>query len=211
MILLTQPQVERLVKSAPEGKNTTFLRNAYNLWHRFKNFEKNSPAGLEVDGKIVALIFATHNRDGTVNLYEIVTVQGHEGNGYATRLWNEFMEDAYAHGSRRLKLSCTPSSVTWHLRNGLVFWAVDNSGSLRSEQPLMPTAIAQQKARLAIIKDPRLAELSPKTVQKFLSEQLPPPAHMQGGRLSRKKYEAALEATKKVGDAWLAPRLDSLK
>ena len=125
MIFLGQGMVEDLIESLPESKNKNFLKASHSLWIRFKNYEKSPPLALEVDNQIVSLIFSTFNKNGYTNNYEVVTLTGHERKGYARTLWNEYVDYAYnVKGMRRLKNSCVPSSVPWHLKNGLVFWAV---------------------------------------------------------------------------------------
>ena len=143
--------VESLINTSPAGRNTKFLSASHSLWTRFKNYDKSPPMILEDNGKIVSLIFATFNRDRYTNLYEIVTAEGCEGKGYASRIWNEYVDYAVnVQNMKRLKISCTPSSVTWHMKNGLVFWAVDPTGSLRSDQPLFKSREEQLMFRRCI-------------------------------------------------------------
>ena len=78
MLFVNSTRVEELIKNSPAGKNTKFLSAAHSLWYRFKNYEKSPPMAYEDNGEIVSLIFATHNRDGYANLYEIVTLEGKE-------------------------------------------------------------------------------------------------------------------------------------
>ena len=84
MLFVNSTRVEELIKNSPAGKNTKFLSAAHSLWYRFKNYEKAPPMAYEDNGEIVCLIFATSNRDGYANLYEIVTLEGKEGKGYAS-------------------------------------------------------------------------------------------------------------------------------
>jgi hypothetical protein len=195
-------EVEKLIKNSPPGKNTKFLSAAHNLWFRFKNYDKCPPTVLENDGSVVSLIFATYNRDGYANLYEIVTIQGNEGKGYATKCWDNWIEYAFKErGSVRLKLSCTPSSVTWHCRNGLLFWAVDPSGSLRSDQPLFPTRSEQIEYRNRAINNPSMALPPAKVREKLILEDV------ESYSWSVKKRERTLEAIAAVGDSWIRPAL----
>jgi len=194
--------VENLIKDSPAGKNTKFLSAAHSLWYRFNNYDKAPPLAYEVDGEIVCLIFATFNRDGYANLYEIVTVEGKEGNGYASKCWDAWIK--YAVEERniiRLKLSCTPSSVTWHNRNGLIFWAVDPTGSLRSDQPLFPTRQQQIDFRNIAVLDPMSVMLPTKAKDQFLKEGLESYAW---GDKKKAKTQAAINA---VGSSWLREAL----
>ena len=135
MIRYTKEQVETLIEKQPEGTNTKFLKAAHNLWFRFKNYEKHSPFILEENNEVVALVFITFSaRSKYANLYEIVTLEGQEGKGYASKIYWQVMEEACLQGMQRLKMSCTPTSVTWHKKNGTICWAVDPSGSLRVDQ-----------------------------------------------------------------------------
>jgi hypothetical protein len=194
--------VERLIEMQPEGANTRFLNSAHSLWYRFKNYDSNPAFVMFDDEEPVALIFATRSkRSRYVNLYEIVTLEGKEGNGYASQVWSQYMGDAFKNGMERLKLSCTPSSVTWHMRNGLIFWGVDPSGSLRSDQPLFPTREEQVDFRDRAIKDPTIALPDAKVCEKLKTEGL----HDHG--FGSKKMLKTEEAIISVGQYWLRDAL----
>lgn len=204
----SKEEMELILESQPEGKNTKFLNSAHSLWFRFKNYDKQPPFVLEEQGKPVAFVFATYSqRTKYMNLYEIVTVEGAEGKGYAGKIWDLVIKDAYDKGMRRLKISCTPSSVGWHVRNGLIFWAVDPSGSLRSDQPLFATRKEQLEFREKAIESPKLAyPKDPKTIDRLLSESL------ESHGFGKKKTEAVKQAISTVGDAWLRQSFeDSIK
>lgn len=191
-------EVEQIVTQSQKGSNTKFLSNAHSLWYRFKNYDKTPPMAYEVNGEIVSLIFATYNRDTYSNLYEIVTIQGQEGNGYASRIWDIWVNyAAQERGVTRLKMSCTPSSITWHQRNGLLWWAVDPSGSLRSDQPLFATRSEQLAYRDYAIDNPLEALPPVKTRKKLLEEGL---ENYSWGDKKRAKTQEAINA---AGRSWL--------
>ena len=202
MLFVNSTKVEELIKNSPAGKNTKFLSAAHSLWTRFHNYEKNLPMALEEDGEIVSLIFATFNRDGYANLYEIVTLEGKEGKGYASKCWDSWIKYAVEErNTKRLKISCTPSSVSWHLRNGLVFWAVDPTGSLRSDQPLFATRAEQIAWRDNAIVYP-LQSLPPhKARDQFRKEGL------ESYKWGDKKKAKTQDAIEYVGKAWLRDAL----
>jgi hypothetical protein len=191
--------VELIETLNPEGKNTKFLSSSHNLWYRFKNYDKHPPFVMKKGGEPVAMVFATFsNNSKYINLYEIVTMDGQEGKGYATEIWEEVMGVAYADGMRRLKLSCTPSSVTWHNRNGLIFWAVDPSGSLRSDQPLYSSKAEQLKFREQAIENPNIAfPKDQKVIDRLLSEGL------ESHKFGMKKKARVEQAIESVGVSWL--------
>jgi len=199
----TITQVEDLIQSSPDGRNTKFLSASHSLWFRFKNYEKSPPMILEDNGQIVSLIYATFNRDRYTNLYEIVTAEGCEGKGYASRIWNEYVNYAVnVRNMKRLKISCTPSSVTWHMKNGLVFWAVDPSGSLRSDQPLFKNREEQLMFRNLAVNDPTFAlPVDPKVITQLKNESL------ESHKFGPKKKAATEEAIAKVGQYWLRDAL----
>jgi hypothetical protein len=191
-------EVEQIVTQSQKGSNTKFLSNAHSLWYRFKNYDKTPPMAYEINGEIVSLIFATYNRDTYSNLYEIVTIQGREGNGYASRIWDIWVNyAAQERGVTRLKMSCTPSSITWHQRNGLLWWAVDPSGSLRSDQPLFATRSEQLAYRDYAIDNPLEALPPVKARQKLLAEGL---ENYSWGNKKRTKTQDAINA---AGRSWL--------
>jgi hypothetical protein len=200
---LNKEEVETLIASQPEGTNTKFLKSSHNLWFRFKNYEKQPPFAL-MDGGIdpVALVFITFSaRSKYANLYEIVTLEGEEGQGYASEVYWKVMEEAHNQGMQRLKMSCTPSSVTWHKRNGTIFWAVDPSGSLRCDVPIFPNQHEQLTFRELAIKDPSVAIPPSKVAEKLKEESLE--AHNFGVKKTE-KVETAIES---VGEYWMRETL----
>lgn len=202
MNLVNSTRVEELIKNSPAGKNTKFLSAAHSLWYRFHNYDKAPPISYEVDGEVVSLIFATFNRDGYANLYEIVTLEGKEGKGYASKCWESWIKYAVEErGSKRLKISCTPSSVSWHCRNGLIFWAVDPTGSLRSDQPLFPTRAEQIAYRDNAMVNPLSALPPHKARDQFRLEGL---ESYEWGVKKKAKTQAAIDV---VGKAWLRDAL----
>ena len=205
MKFATIQQVEDLIKSSPDGRNTKFLSASHNLWFRFKNYEKSPPIILEDNGKIVSLIFATFNRDRYTNLYEIVTAEGCEGKGYASRIWNEYVDYAVnVQNMKRLKISCTPSSVTWHMKNGLVFWAVDPTGSLRSDQPLLKSRDEQLMFRERAVNDPTIALPNDTKVFEQLQKE-----SLESHNFGPKKKKMTEDAIAAVGKYWLRDALFS--
>lgn len=198
MRLLLESDIDKIIEKSAPGRNTNFLKASHNLWKRFKNYSKNPPIALTEKTKVVSILFTTFNKNKYTNLYEIVTIQGEEGNGFARKLWAQYVEYATIQkGMTRLKISCTPSSVTWHLKNGLVFWAVDPTGSLKSDQPIFPSIDAQKAARKLFLKNYKLALPNPTVIKNFEKSQL---KHYSFGT---KKHELIQEAIKKVGPAWL--------
>ena len=146
---LTREEMANWINNMPEGRNAVFARAANNLWIRFKNFEKNAPFALEVDGEIVCVVMITKlARSSYCNLYEIVTKQGEEGNGYARRLYWNVMSYMYDAGVERLKMSCTPTSISWHNGNGIIGWGVDNTGSIRVDIPIKGSREEQLEFRV---------------------------------------------------------------
>ncbi len=202
MKLLFDCDIVDIIQKSPPGRNTDFLKSSHNLWIRFQNYSKALPMGLEIQGKIVSIIFATFNKNLYTNLYEIVTLQGEEGKGYARKLWAEYVCYATTQkGMSRLKISCTPSSLTWHLKNGLVFWAVDPSGSLKSDQPLYPSIDVQRTAQAMFAKNYELALPEPTVVEKFRTSQL---RNYPFGAAKAKRVREAIE---KAGAFWLGDYL----
>lgn len=194
---LTKDDVSKIIEQSTEGKNTKFLSASSNLWTRFKNYDASPPLAL-IDNTVVCIIFATYSKGGYTNLYEIVTVQGHEGKAYASTLWDHYLEYACTvKNSARLKMSCTPSSVTWHMKNGLVFWAVDPTGSLRSDQPIFKNREEQFIFQNMAIVDPIMALPSDKVCQKLREESID--AHGFGP----KKLAVVDSAIKSVGKSWI--------
>ena len=203
MKFATKEQVENLIQNSPDGKNTKFLSASHSLWFRFKNYNKSPPMILEDNGKIVSLIFATFNRDKYTNLYDIVTAEGCEGNGYASQIWDQYVDYAVnVQMMKRLKISCTPSSVSWHMRNGLVFWAVDPTGSLRSDQPLFKNREEQMIFRNLAVDDPAIASpTDSKVIEQLKRESL------ESHKFGTKKKTATEEAIARVGQYWLRDAL----
>ena len=197
----TKEQVETLLESQPEGQNTKFLKSAHNLWFRFKNYDKHPPFVLEDNGPVALVFITLSDRSKYANLYEIVTLEGMEGNGYASKVYWEVMNEAYQQGMKRLKMSCTPSSVTWHRRNGTLFWGVDPSGSLRCNVPIFPNLHEQLTFRELAIKDPDTALPDPKVMKQMKADSLE--AHGFGAKRTAKVEQAIND----VGEYWLRDAL----
>ena len=197
--MIGSKEMETHIANMPDGKNTKFLKSAHNLWYRFQNYDKNPPFVLRENGEAVAFVFATYsNRSKYINLYEIVTAQGHEGKGYASKIWQEVMQHAHDSGMERLKISCTPDSVTWHNRNGLVFFAVDPTGSLRSDQRLFATPEQQREYREYVIERISIGlPKDPKIIEQFQRESL------ESHGFGAKKTERVKNAIKAVGSSWV--------
>lgn len=202
--LFNASEIENLIESSIKGPNTSFLSKAHSLWVRFHNYDKSPPTVLVKEGNPVCCIFATHNLNKYSNLYEIVTLQGLESKGYATEIWSEWIGFAVEEkNSQRLKLSCTPESIGWHMRNELIFWAVDPSGSLRSDQRLFPTIEEQRNYRLwAECNSEEAAKELPVSVRRrFINEQL---GMVKLSKPKRIKAEKTIEV---VGQRWLGGSL----
>jgi|TARA_R110000803_G_scaffold103168_2_gene171285 hypothetical protein len=194
--------IQRIINKSVAGKNTSFLKASHSLWTRFKNYEKNPPCILYVDKVPVSVIFATcSTRTKYINLYEIVTIQGQERKGYANKIWSEFIKHWHKNGMSRIKLSCTPESIGFHKKNGLVFWSVDKQGSLRSDQPLMPTIAEQIVLREKSISKPSLVIPNIKICNKLKKEDI------EFLNLSNKKLLKTYEAIQSVDKFWLRKAL----
>ena len=202
---LKETDIQNAIFRSSNGANTKFLQQSHSLWYRFNNYQKNAPYGLYKDGKLVSVIFATTSHATKyINLYEIVTLQGQEGKGYATDIWSQFIEHWYDEGMTRIKLSCTPSSITWHMRNGLIFWSVDKQGSLRSDQPLKRSINEQVDFREYALTQPSVALPDKKTRMKLREEDV------ETLQLSQKKILETYKAIQKVGEYWFRPYLYGL-
>ena len=194
---VNEQEVLNCISDSKDGKNKKFLQQSHSLWFRFKNYNNNPPFALIKDNKIVSIIFATtSDKTKYINLYEICTIQGHDSKGYGTEIWQEFVSYWYDKNMQRIKLSCTPSSITWHLRNGLVFWSVDKQGSLRSDQPLKQNIEQQKKLRDESLNNPELIIPNKKVCDKLKLESL------ETTRLSQKKSLETYKAIQQVGKYW---------
>jgi hypothetical protein len=206
MRFLTEEDIDKIILESKDGYNTKFLKSSHNLWKRFQNYDKASPMGLIENNKTVAIIFATFNKNFYTNLYDIVTVEGYEGNGYASKIWDYYIDYAVkVKKMTRLKISCTPRSITWHMRNGLIFWGIDSSGSLKSDQPLFPTRNEQKSARSLYVRNPSLALPSPKVVHELLQSQI------ENYNFTDSKKSDVLEAIQKTGKFWFGDWLKRLR
>lgn len=212
IMFATPEMVQKVIDDSPKGKNTNFLIKAHNLWIRFEYYKSSLPIYLKEDDKIVALIFATYPSKGHTNLYEIVTIEGEEKKGYASKIWDRYIDYAYhTMNCTRLKMSCTPSSVTWHMRNGLIFWSIDPSGSLRSDQPLFPTREEQIAFREKALVDPSIAFPDDNTIAMYKIESIEyhetPKPKKKAKKFNDKKKEEIEKAIKSVGKYWLRDAL----
>ena len=107
----------------------------------------------------------------------------------------------YRKGAERVKLSCTPDSIGFHMKNGLVFWSVDKSGSLRSDQPLQKDVQEQKKFREKALLDPTICLPNDKVRERLKKEDI------ENLDLSQRKLIQTYEAIQKTGDFWLRKHL----
>jgi len=191
-------EVEEIINKSKQGNNTKFLKASHSLWYRFKNYEKSPPLGLLDNDNVVSILFTTFSqRTKYTNLYEICTLQGMEGNGYARNLWREYLVLANNLGMERLKISCTPESIKWHIKNGLVFWGVDKQGSLKSDQPLKLSIEEQNEFREKALTIPNIARPSEKICDSLKL------CGLEYVNLSLNKTKKAMNAINFVGKYWL--------
>lgn len=168
-----QEEMEQFLENLPEGeKNTKFATGAHNLWRRFHNYGKHDPWVLEVDGQIVAVCHITVlKKHDYANLYEIYTVPNSEGKGYASKLyWYIMMHMSLEYPGIRLKMSCTPTSIGWHFRNGIIGYGVDPSGSIRVDVPIESTRELQLAVRQGWKLNPESVLPPIKSREKLLKE-----------------------------------------
>lgn len=169
----SQQEIEQLLETLPvDEKNTKFAKGAHNLWVRFHNYGKHDPFVLELYGQIVAVCHITvlKNKD-YANLYEIYTIPNGEGKGYASTLYWQIMEHmANSYSGIRLKMSCTPSSIGWHYKNGILGYGVDPSGSIRVDMPIEPTKELQLALREGWKTNPEYVLPPAKILEKLLKE-----------------------------------------
>lgn len=169
----TEKEISDLIDTLPpEEKNTKFAKGAHNLWIRFHNYGRHDPWVLEEDGQIVAVCHITvlRKRD-YANLYEIYTIPNSEGKGYASKLYWHIMENlAFSYPDIRLKMSCTPTSIGWHYRNGIIGYGVDPSGSIRVDMPIAATKQDQLQLRESWQTNPEYVLPPAKSREKLLKE-----------------------------------------
>jgi len=173
MIRAKQEEMEVFLDSLPvDEKNTKFAKGAHNLWVRFHNYGKHDPFVLKVDGQIVAVCHITVLKKGDyANLYEIYTIPNSEGKGYASTLYWQIMEHmAHTYPRIRLKMSCTPSSIGWHYRNGIIGYGVDPSGSIRVDIPIIAAQQDQLLIRNGWMGNPEFVLPPAKSREKLLKE-----------------------------------------
>jgi len=202
---INESEVLKVIENSEEGFNTKFLKASHSLWYRFKNYVKNPPYCMYVNNDCCSLIFATQSKiNNYVNVYEVCTVQGKEGNGYATKLWESYINYSFNKGMKRLKISCTPDSLGWHIKNGLIFWGVDKQGSLKSDQPLYKSRLEQINFREKAILNPKMAIPEQKVVKKIKE------INIEELNISAKKIEKTFNAINKYSKYYLRSSLYGL-
>jgi len=145
MSRLDEKGMERVLDymSESNNENLKFAKAAHNLWVRFKSYDKHPPYCLWYgDNPLAVCMITTLEREPYANLYEIFTIE----KGYAGHLYWMIMKNLYGTVTR-LKMSCTPSSIGWHMKNGIIGWGTDPSGSIRVDIPIKPTREEQLELR----------------------------------------------------------------
>jgi hypothetical protein len=67
-------------------------------------------------------------------------------------------------------MSCTPTSIGWHFRNGIIGYGVDPSGSIRVDVPIAPTKNDQLQLRESWRVNPDFVLPPTKSREKLLKE-----------------------------------------
>ena len=191
---LNEADMQMLVEwmQADEHPNAAFAKSSHNLWIRFKNYKDNPPFVNFTDKyKIGAVCMITKlKREPYANLYEIFAVHP----GYATDLYWDIMAHMKANGVERLKMSCTPSSIGWHKRNGIVGWAIDPSGSIRVDVPICETQEEQLALRERAVDNPWLVMPPERKSIQLRAE------HNSFGKVKQPKVDQAIDT---LGEFWL--------
>jgi hypothetical protein len=145
MVRLSKEEMELILDdmTASQNENVKFAKAAHNLWVRFHSYDNHPPYCLMKEGKPMAVcMITTLQREPYANLYEIFAIE----RGFAGKLYWAIMSEL--HGTvTRLKMSCTPSSIGWHMRNGIIGWGTDPSGSIRVDVPIKKTLDEQLELR----------------------------------------------------------------
>ena len=178
------------------NKNLKFAKAAHSLWVRFHNYEKNPPYVIYDDlNKIAAVCMITKlQREPYANLYEIFAVKP----GYATDLYWGVMSHMHIMGVKRIKMSCTPSSIGWHLKNGVVGWGTDPTGSIRVDMPLMATQQEQLDLRDLAMYDPALVMPMGKPHSRLIDE---------NNSFGPRKLPVVEKAIDRMGDYYMRRKL----
>lgn len=196
----TLEEVADLCRKHEKTSRISLLRTTHGMWVRFNNYEKHPPMVIRIDGEIASIVFFQITKNRYMNLYEIISLPEYAGKGYGTDLWKSVIKFACENQAERLKISCTPESILWHYPHGLIFWGVDKSGSLRSDQQLFPTIEEQVEYRRRVIEDPQHNLPPVSQVNKFKKE-------IQEIQFGENKKIKIQQAIKSIGSAWLAPYL----
>tara|TARA_B110000285_G_C15137569_1_gene628185 strand:- start:324 stop:929 length:606 start_codon:yes stop_codon:yes gene_type:complete len=181
-------------KSHPNAK---FANGAHSLWRRFNNYtDRNTPYScVDSTGDITSVVMMTMlTREPYANLYEIFAVKP----TYARTLYWEVMAEAKKNGAERLKMSCTPSSIGWHLGNGVVGWGVDSSGSIRVDIPICGSLEEQLDLRERALHDPSLVMPTGKQAEALIKEE------HSFGKIKIIKVEKAIDT---MGDYYMRRHL----
>ena len=68
-------------------------------------------------------------------------------------------------------MSCTPSSIGWHLKNGIVGWGIDPSGSVRVDIPIADSLQEQLDLRDRAVHDPSIIMPQGKNLDRLVNEE----------------------------------------
>ena len=195
-------EVESMLTQYGQQGNNSLIRWNHGMWIRFGNYDNdNLPLAMLVKGNIVGLVFYCILKNHIVNQYEIIVREGVTHEKYGEYLWRYWIEYVSLQGAKYLKISCTPQSIKWHYKHGLIFWGIDSSGSLRSFQPLFPTVEEQCRWRDYVIKHPDYKILSPKIAQFYLNEML------KDRKWSKEKINKIKDSILYIDKAWFYSRL----
>jgi len=93
------------IKIICESVDNKTVKSFPNIWERFNNWEKNPPYVVEIDGKIIAFMGFTINRNNYINFYDFAVLPEYQRKGIGSALWDKVIKIATENSKTRIKCS----------------------------------------------------------------------------------------------------------
>lgn len=123
-----------------EDKQTLkFSLESISFWNRFYSWKQKPLMCINLDGKIVSVLFYNNAKDKYCSIINILTPEKYRRNGFAKILISEAIKQCYSTGAKRIRLNCDniENTIKFYNRLGFFYWGVTRSNALYCNLPLI--------------------------------------------------------------------------
>lgn len=158
----------------PSDKETLGMSNhSINFYRSFYKYEEKPVKAIEVNGEIVSVLFySIPKRDNYVTILNIITPVKYRQKGYAKKLMQEAVSEAYGLGKRRLRMNCDflENTIIFYNRLNCLYIGMTKQNALYCNVPLLSDKLED----FSKLKDLPLAELMDESSVRLAKRRMSP-------------------------------------